>query len=248
MSVKIRPITKDDKLRMAPRSTVSRITSSPMVGLDKVAGLPNNVVSSTIFGRTSHNVPDEGDLLFEDRYTRVGYIELVKPVLNQFLAGRTAPVWKRVLGLKQDEIVSIINGNTIWEEGVGLVQTSSVGTKSYDPERYVFGADLLKMLLMQVDIDEVLNACLINDFILPVMTRNEKSDYKAGCFNIGEIVTLDDEELAGAMQGDLDGWFYANYALDVSHSDFSDVPNESLEEMTRRDVLLEDIQERVMEY
>lgn len=246
MSVKIRPISKADKARMAPRATVSRISSSPMIGLDKVMNLPNNVVSSTIFGKVPHNVPNSQDMVFEDKYTRVGYIDLTKPVLNQFIAGRAAPIWRRVLGLKQPMIMGIIDGNTIWDrEGETFIQTASIGTKPYNPERYVFGAELLLMLLDQVDISEKLDKILKKTFIVPLLTRNEKKDYESGDFNIGTVVELTDEELQMALMGEYEGWFYANYAIDLSTSDFGTGYDEKYG-MSRREKVLEDLEDSVI--
>ena len=248
MSVKIRPITEADKALMTPRSNVSKINSSPMVGLDKVMNLPNNVVSNTIFGKIGHNVPESNDKEFEDKYTRVGYIELTKPVLNQFLAGRSAPVWKRVLGFKQDEIVSIINANTIWDrEKDCLVATSSIGQQPYNPERYIFGAELLVWLLDQVDIDRVLEDWLVSTFIVPCLTREEKAAYKEHNLNYGTIYELTPEEVMQALMGEYEGWFYGNFALDLSNSDFGSGAQEEYGGLSRRDKLLEDISERTYE-
>lgn len=245
MSVKMRPINRGDKMRMTPKSGTCKINSSPMVALDKVAHLPNNVVSDTIFGRTNHNVPNSADMVFEDKYTRTGYIDLAKPVLNQFLAGRAAPVWKRILGLKQDEIMNIINVNTIWVEGEGYVSTSSIGTKPFDPERHVYGADLLLKKLHEVDLDARLNHCLYEAFIEPLLTRTEKSDVKDGKFDWGEIIEISDEEVAMAIQGEYEGWFYSNYAIDLSNSDFSTSPMEKYDGMSRREKFLEDLDDLV---
>lgn len=249
MSVKLRPINKSDKQRMVPRSGVCRVNSSPMVGLDKVSKLPNNVVSDTIFGRTSHNVSDSALKEFEDKYTRVGYIDLVKPVLNQFLAGRSAPIWKRVLGLKQESIMNIINVNTIWdmESPNGFVSLSSVGQKPYDPERYVFGAELLLKLLHEVNIDEVIEESIIKTYVMPCMTRTEKSAYQDKEFNIGTIYELSEDELAQALSGELEGWLYGNYAIDLSNSDFGTGEDEKYGGLSRREKLLEDISELVID-
>lgn len=249
MSVKIRPISREDKTRMVPKSGVSKVCSSPMIGLDKVSKLPNNVVSDTIFGKTDHNVPDSALKEFEDKYTRVGYIDLAKPVLNQFLAGRAAPVWKRVLGLKQDEIMNIINVNTIWdrENPAGFVSLSSVGQKPFDPERYVFGADLLVMLLDRVNIDQVLEQVIISTYVKPCLSRNERTDYEEGSLNIGTIYELTTDELAAAIGGELEGWLYSNYAIDLSNSDFGTAPDEKYGGLSRREKLLEDISDLVFD-
>lgn len=221
MSVKLRPITPADKSRMTPHASVSRITSSPSNGLDKAMSLPNNVVSSTAFGKVIHNVDDAEDKIFEDKYTRVGYIDLVKPVLNQFLAGRAAPIWRRVLRMSQDEIMSIINVNTIYDrEAGGLIPLSSIGTKPFDPERFIYGAELLLYLLDEVDIAQVLEQTLVKKFFLPFMDREQQAAYKDGLFNYGQIYEMSNDELAEALQGERQGWFYANYAINLDNSDF----------------------------
>ena len=217
-----------------------------MIGLDKVAGLPNNVVSSTIFGKAQHNIPNASDMEFEDKYTRVGYIDLTKPVLNPFLAGRNAPVWKRVLGLKQEPITNIINGNLIMDLTTeSLVQLSSVGTEAFDPERYIYGADLLVYLLNKVDIDERINNTLLKTFVLPLLTRNEASAYKEGEFNVGEIVEVGNDEVLAAIQGEIEGWIYSNYVLDLSNSDFTTGAEEKYDGLSRREKILEELSETV---
>ena len=246
MSVKMRSITKEDKARMVANLGEANIKSSPMTGLDKAMDKPNNVVSGTIFGKVRRE-DDDGEHEYEDRYTRVGYINLAKPVLNQFIAGRKAPVWRKVLGFKQDEIMNIINAKTVLDVEKGeLISISSVGSKAYNPEKYLFGTDVLLYFLDKVNIDEVLEKTLIGTFIVPCMTKEERDAYAEERFNPGTIKQLNKKELASALQGDYPGWFYANYALDIENSDFADyyIPEK---ECTRRDLLLDAIAEKIYE-
>lgn len=222
MSVKVRPITQADKKVLAP-SERQMIRSSPMISLDKASMLEGNVVSDSIFGTRAHSEDDDAyDKIFEDRYTRVGYINLTKPVLNPFLAGRKAPVWRTVLGKKEDAMMSIINGYTIYDaiEDVEY-PLSKVGQNAFDPERYLYGADYLKYLLGNVDLQQLLEDQLIRNFVVPCMDRSELAAWKAHEFNVGRVYTLSNEQVVEAMQGGIEGWMFGCYALDMSESDFS---------------------------
>lgn len=221
MSVKMRPINKGDKTRMTNGASCE-IKSAPM-RLDSASNYTDSVMSSSIFGirdsvKTSE---DYRDKLYEDEYTRVGYINLTKRVLNPFLAGRKAPVWRSVLGLKEDSILRIINGNVIFDVVDKCeIFVSSIGTKPFDKERYIYGADYLEYLLDQVNIREKLERALICEFILPLLTRKEVGMFKEGVFNIGTIITLNGEDLIKAYTGEFKGWIFSKYALDMSTSDF----------------------------
>jgi len=110
MSIKFRPINPSDKERMTSGQTAV-IKSSPMTRLYNAHTYPNNVVSSSIFGKADHS--DDTYVkqkLYEDKYTRVGYLDLTRRVLNPFLAGRKAPVWRTILGVDEKTIMNIING------------------------------------------------------------------------------------------------------------------------------------------
>ena len=148
MSVKIRPINRSDIKRMTP-SESQMIKTSPMQKLESAGGLTNNVVSESIFGKADHSLePDYEDKVYEDKFTRTGYIPLTMPVLNPFLAGRKAPVWRRILGLSQDNIVDIIDVKVCYDmQEQRQIRIVDVGTKTFDIERYIFGAEYLLMLL-----------------------------------------------------------------------------------------------------
>lgn len=222
MSVKIRPINKGDKLRMTPRAQEAAITSSPMTALDKAMNLPHTVVSSTIFGRDSHHSdPHEGDKIYEDKYTRTGYIDLTQPVLNPFLAGRDAPIWRKILGLNKKEITDIINANVIFNvETQEFIHVRDIGSDIFDPERYIYGANLLSYMLDNTDLNETLHDLLKEEYIVPLLTYKEYQAYKSGDFNIGEIVELGINDVYDAISGDIEGWFYGNFILDLTNSDF----------------------------
>lgn len=238
MSVKFRPINRSDKAIMTPRAAEAAITSSPMTALDKAGNLPHTVVSNTIFGRDNHHSdPMENEKIYEDKYTRVGYIDLTVPVLNPFLAGRDAPIWRKILRLNKKWIMDIINANVVQEVETGtFVHIRDIGNNSFDPERYTFGTNLLCKLLDEVDLDKVLHDMLLEEFIVPLMNYPETQAYKSGEFNPGDIVELSNEEVIAAISGDMEGWFYGNFFLDLSNSDFSDQPNSETGRTRREDI------------
>lgn len=224
MSIKFRPINPSDKERMTSGQTAV-IKSSPMVRLDKAHIYPNNVVSNSIFGKADHSDDDYvKQKLYEDKYTRVGYLDLTRRVLNPFLAGRKAPVWRTILGVDEKTIMNIINGS-YWYD---LVENKEVNINDthmfsavFDIERYLFGADYLEYLLDQVDIREKLNNNLVKEFVLPCLTRVEKSMYLNGDLNIGEIVEMSKEECMEAISSGKDGWIFGKYRLDMNSSDLT---------------------------
>lgn len=236
MSVKIRPINQTDKAIMTPRAAEAAITSSPMTALDKAGNLPHTVVSNTIFGRGNHRSdPMENEKVYEDRYTRVGYIDLTVPVLNPFLAGRDAPVWRKILNLNKKWIMDIINANVVQNVESGeFVHIRDIGSNPFDPERYVYGTSLLCKLLDEVDLQERLYSLLTEEFIVPLMNYKELQAFKDGGFNPGEIVEMSTADVEEAINGDLQGWFYGNFFLDLENSDFGDEPDPETGR-TRRD-------------
>ncbi len=245
MSVSLRPINNDDKKIMVKNARDARINRSPMTSLNNVMGEPNTVVSASIFCNTMHNVKNSDDKVFEDKYTRVGYIELTKPVLNPFLAGRKAPVWTRVLNMSEREVSRIIDGRLIYDvNNDELVEINSVSGKIYNPEEYVFGAELLVKLLHEVDIDESIRAALYKEYIKPLLSKSEKDEVAEGLLNFGEFIELNNDEVAAALQGELGdniGWVYGNYAIDLSNSGFGVRQFQEYGGMSRREKLLYDL-------
>lgn len=231
MSVSMRPINNDDKRRMAP-SEKQVIRLSPMTRLDSAGAMDYNVVSNSIFGKADHSYNDDDSKLkvYEDKYTRVGYIELTKRVLNPFLSGRKAPVWRNILRLDENEIMNIINANVLYDLVDNKeVLLSSVGTTNFDRERYLFGVDYLEYLLDNKDISKTLEDLLVGTFVLPLLTRTELGMYKEKKFNIGNVYKVPDNKLEDLVVGGIHHWLYGNYALDVTNSDFTPERREELD-------------------
>lgn len=244
MSVKFRPIVQEDKKRMT-LSHESAITRSPMSNIKSMESQTGTVVSDSIFGKLSHSDDPDCDLKdFEDKYTRVGYIDLVAPVLNPFLAGRSASVWKSVLNLSKDDVLKIINGELIFDTDRQVpVLVSSCGTKPFSSTRYLYGANYLLYLLDKVNIKSGLEYALIKTFIFPHMTRDQIRRFKAGEFYVGEILQFGPEDLNDALGGNLKGWFYGNYYIDLDGSDFL----ENAKNLTEEEFIKNDIYNRLYE-
>jgi DNA-directed RNA polymerase subunit beta' len=192
-----------------------------MVRLDTAYNYEHNVVSSSIFGKADHSDdPNCNDKIYEDKYTRVGYIDLTCRVLNPFLAGRGAPVWRTVLGLSSDMISGIINGNVVYDNEVGaMVSNADIGTSMFDRERYVFGAELLVKLLDEVDVWDSLCNKLIGTYVVPVLSKDEKAAYEAGTLNLGPIVTVDPEDIISGRVSIENGWLFGTYFIDLESGD-----------------------------
>lgn len=217
MSVSIRPINKSDRKRMAP-SEKQVINSSPMVRLDAAHKFEHNVVSSSIFGMADHSDdPDCNEKVYEDRFTRVGYIDLTRNVLNPFLAGRGAPVWRAVLGLDSNTISGIINGTIVYDrETDGLVSYTEIGTTVFNIERYVFGADLLVMLLDRVDVHDTLERALVDTYVAPHLSKDEYNSWKSNRSYLGSIVAEDPAKIIAGKVDMSEGWLFGNYFIDLS--------------------------------
>lgn len=236
MSIKFRPITKADKGRMAPTERCA-IDKSPIRGLaDSAEAGDNNVVSQSIFGKINRSHIDGGLKEYEDKYTRVGYIDLTKRVLNPFLAGRKAPVWRLVLGLSSVQIVNIVDGRCFYDlVAEELVAIENIGDTDFDEERYLVGADILEYLLDKVDINKVIENELISTFLYPIMSKSEIEMHKTGAFHIGDIYQIPKDQLQSVLACDGDeivDWIFADYAIDLTTSDFSDIEDEN--QMSRR--------------
>lgn len=235
MSVSIRPIDRNDIMLMAPSSTQC-VNQSPMAHLSDAQAYGNNVVSNSIFGRQYHEEcgEDSKDMVFEDEFTRVGWIDLSHcRVLNQFLAGRQAPVWRSVLGLDTNEITGIINcklvcnlsepGYTLKEK---LVPLSNVGNLPFDPEKFIYGADLLERMLDEVDIETLLINMLVTTYVKPHLTKDEFTEYEimySGFLEEGEEMP---PSIIEFRQGDpsvysMDGWLYDGFIVNLSNMGLS---------------------------
>lgn len=229
MSVYIRPIKPEDKKRMAP-SEKQIIKSSPMIRLDAAGIYENNVVSNSIFGKADHsNDPDCKSKVYEDKFTRVGYIELTRRVLNPFLSGRKAPIWRAVLGMDEKKILNIINGNIVYDiEEDKEYAISDIGTKPFDIERYMFGADYLEYLLDKVDVIERLYDLLIKEFLAPCLTKYELSLLKEDELEFGDIMCLPREAFIENPLQENQVWLFGTYILDMSNSQFSEERRQEL--------------------
>lgn len=219
MSVKIRPINRSDIKRMTP-SESQMIKTSPMTKLESAGSLTNNVVSDSIFGKADHSMePNNEDLVYEDKFTRVGYMPLTQPVLNPFLAGRKAPVWRRILGLTQDAIMDIIDVKVCYDRTLQKqVRISEVGTMTFDIERYVYGADYLLMLLDQVNLEETFEKAIITTYLYPVLTSEEKDMIAAmgnACYSIEKVST---SYLLGDYEDITIGYLYGGYGVKLVSS------------------------------
>lgn len=222
MSVSIRPINMADKKRMAP-SEKQVINSSPMVRLDTAHKYEHNVVSSSIFGTADHSDdPDCNEKVYEDRFTRVGYIDLTCRVLNPFLAGRNAPVWRAVLGLDTNTIVGIVNGTIVWDnQKESLISYTDIGPTVFDRERYIFGADLLLFLLSMTNPKERLESMLIETYVTPLLTKDEYEAYEANHSFLGEVVAMDPQDIIDGRLGADEGWLFGNYFIDLESGSLS---------------------------
>ena len=227
MSVSLRPIKQSDRALLGLHGNES-VNVAPMIRLNEANKVKNTVVSDNIFGASNHiNDIDRDDKLYDDKYTKTGVINLICPVLNPFLAGRKAPVWRKVLRLKEQDIMAIIDAKVIFDlQTQKLLNIKNAGNLVYDSKRFIFGADYLLYLLKNADIKKALDAELIDTYLFPVLTSDEKKDYKTGNLNVGTIYRLDAEELELALTEGIDGWMFGDYAIDLSTSDFDDARRE----------------------
>ena len=220
MSVKIRPINRDDIKRMTP-SESQMIKISPMTKLESAGNLTNNVVSNSIFGEANHSLEEDyEDKVYEDKFTRVGYIPLTKPVLNPFLAGRKAPVWRKILGLTQEEITDIIDVKVCYDlQEDRQVRITDVGTKTFNAERYIYGTDYLLYLLDNTDIESTFEDVMIKTYLYPVLSQAEKDmikDFGNKCY------TLDTVSVSYLFGDDTEnkdiGYLYGGYGVILKSS------------------------------
>ena len=218
MSISIRPINKDDKKRMTP-SEEQRINSSPMIRLDQAIGYGHNVVSRSIFGNADHsNDVDSIDKVYEDKYTRVGYIDLASRVLNPFLAGRGAPVWRAVLNLKTHEMNGILNGYHVYDvvKNELIRVDTALGSSTFDRERYLYGADILLYLLDNINIREVLNHLLVAKYVAPHLTKDEWEYVRDNISRLGTINKVSSGDIMANEELRGHGWLFGEYFIDLS--------------------------------
>lgn len=229
MAINFRPIDdKKDKTKIVGSNVyATRIDREIMGKIGSANGsIANTVISNNIFCNTQSDDVFE----YEDQFVKMGHIDLVHPVLNPFLAGRYASVWRIVLNIDLKLIKSIIHGekfcmyNDDWSD-LTMHTLEEGKVIPYDPERVIFGGNLLLHLLDRVTDNDVLariKAYIMGTYVNPVLTQKERKQIAEGEKFLGTIVELTDEEkkivLAGRYPERSVIWLYGNWGLDYTRN------------------------------
>ena len=247
MSVKIRPITEADKKIITPNKN-SAVTEAPFGRLEaRNSNIQGSVLSDHIFGYDPRRDSESNkDYAYEDRYTRVGYIDLPRRVLNQFLAGRKAPIWRRILGLKEDEIAKIINCDVLYDTVNNIeIPIDKIGNETFPMNerrqvefdesnlscpRYIYGADYLIYLLANTDIEHRIRKALVETYVFPVLGKKRVVEEIGEDFiieNCIEEVNVDIQFMNDFFNYEELRWIYGNYILNLDPIGFTEEQKEA---------------------
>lgn len=152
-----------------------------VVSTDMISGDQSKTVESKeIFGNPDIVTDPEQRVVLNDVYSRKGVIKLVQPVVNYLTLGKRLQVITRLFDREFDEDESLNDESDIDQESKDKINLRKfadgtavfdretgevlIGAKlnniSYNPERYMFGAEYLRYLVNQLDIVEELETYL----------------------------------------------------------------------------------------
>ena len=186
MSIYVRPINKDDVRNISS----GRVTMKAPRNFK--SGLTGTICDPLLFGPTREHKQNK-NIDNEDVYCRTATISLTVPVLNPFLAGADAKAWHVVLKRSIAEVKDIVYGriayNQVTEEWLNRNDLENVRNS----EEIIFGGNLLRFLIRQVDIEERIKDALYKEFIVPQLDRLQKKDYLDNGTMLGSFYYSEDE-------------------------------------------------------
>lgn len=155
MGVRVRPINENDKVKLIGQ--VDKITS---------AAIEREIISTTESRSIFHNSIEQankGWLEEQGLYNRRGYISLVMPVMNYFLAGKELSLISKILDRSREDIQDIAKGEIIYDRNLKqeirlMEHNNPMLHEAYDRERFLIGAEYIRELIDKLDIEyEILN-------------------------------------------------------------------------------------------
>lgn len=178
MAIKARPINiKDiDKMTDGGSSAVNNIDYNA-----KGDSEAKTVIDLNIFGiRDIHRQDGETEMVYEDMYTRVGYLTFPKNVriINPYLAGREYPVWAKMLGLSKEQVKDIVQYKVVWDnEEERLRSVDELRDEKYSSSRFVIGPDYLCQELDRTDWNEKINGYLYANYFDKLTKKCARLEY-----------------------------------------------------------------------
>ena len=148
MALKFRPINRSDISRMIDNVNAGKITSPDIKDVN------GTVISARIFKKYDESAnPDKKEVPSE--FTKLGYIDLAIRVINPFLAGANASVWKLASGMENKDVEDILNYRAVFdlqtEKHIKI--TKAEESLPYDAERYLMGADYMEYIIKKQNFD-----------------------------------------------------------------------------------------------
>lgn len=210
MSIHVRATKSSDRARLS-NGVVSKVAPRGFGG-----NLDLTVCDPRIFGK-SHEHKQDREKRYDDKYMRTAIIELAKPVLNPFLAGRLYNVWKCVLNKSTKEMENIVQGRVAYnllakEDESPWVKRDSLG-ETPNAENWLYGADILEYLLDNTDIEKRIQDVVYETYIVSHMDRESADDWRKNHVMIGRIIHDTDEEHIGLLRKENNNrvWLFDNY-------------------------------------
>lgn len=156
-------------------SEVTGVVSTDMINGDQ----SKTVESIEIFGNPDITTDSQQRVILNDVYSRKGVIKLIHPVVNYLTLGKKLQVVTRLFDREFDEgnsneededkqeekdkatLIKFARGSAVYDNLENQVLTGTkLNEAYYDPERYQLGADYLKHLIEEFDVNEELELYL----------------------------------------------------------------------------------------
>lgn len=193
-----------------------------------------NSINNTVLARgyrpvnydSARSIDD--DTVDEYAFTGLTYINLAAPIVNPFLAGRGYDVWRHALGVSKDRIKRIIEGmvcyNTVENREYDINELAKSSSILCSDSNFIYGAKYALYLLDKVDMQASFNKCLLETYILPLLSQEDKKSYLNGNISIGRVRRIAGFDSDGQVPASSvsDTWLFAEYEWDDSEAQISD--------------------------
>lgn len=193
MSLYFRPIIPEDK-KIMTSGPLSHITKTPIGSLSESSGMQVGTVNAPeVFGVTSDHQKDK-EYVYDDEFTRVGYIDLQEKIINPFLAGRNHTAWSILTGLPSSMIQEIVRYNLVYDlHDNEWKSIESVRDEKYHKDRFLLGVDAILHELDSVDFRQRIDDYIYANFL-------KKLEKKTGIKDLTRCVEFIKDETFEIMQ------------------------------------------------
>lgn len=199
MSIKMRPITKED---------ISNITSYSVYNIapyDVSSQVEGSITDANIFEKKYDHRTDE-TYEYEDEFVRTAKISFPIPIISPFVAGDSGETFSTILG-SEAKVEDIMYGKVVIDATTGAYWDSADLSSETDLGRFLVGGDAIKYLLENFDVEKAIYEEVYETFIFPFLEKEERKLWKENRKMVGEVV-YNGEDFDPEMAGN---WIFDNF-------------------------------------